>query len=82
MSVQLGQVELGPAGIVFGEPVTVSIPHGSAFAPEQEFVAFAYDDAAGQWSSAGISNVSADGENFIRFATSHFSHFAAGAACL
>ncbi len=80
MSVPLAQVELGPAGFVFSNLVTVAIPHGSAFAPEQDFVASFHDEATGQWSSEGISNISAQGEDFIGFDTSHFSHFVAGAA--
>ena len=69
-------VTLGPDGVRFGEPLTVTVPCGG---PLPAHPVMYYRDAAGQWQTEGVTFAGADPQaGTLTFRTTHFSLFAAG----
>jgi hypothetical protein len=81
--------EFGPSGLVFNQPVTITIAHAAADCPGHEaFLAYFYNTETGTWSLDGISNVehltNAEDPSLpadvhaVRFNADHFTAFGTG----
>ncbi|MCK4784944.1 MAG: hypothetical protein KAV87_14425 [Desulfobacteraceae bacterium] len=83
--------EFGPSGLVFGEPVTITIPHAEEDCPGHSvYTVYWYDPSilppASPWTQEGISDVEhltsldglPSGVHAIRFKTTHFTGFGTG----
>ena len=70
-------VLFGPAGTVFTQPVTVTMPVPEGMDASSGLDVVYYDAGAGQWSGAGISNVVffEGPPPYVTFTTTHFSAF-------
>ncbi len=71
------QVEIGPSGTQFAQPVTVSLPLPQALTASQEPVVLSMDPATSLWSRDGISNVRyvAAPVPTVLFETTHLTYF-------
>lgn len=71
------QVEIGPSGTQFAQPVTVSLPLPQALTASQEPVVLSMDPATALWSRDGITNVRyvATPAPTVLFETTHLTFF-------
>jgi len=80
MGTLLQSIELGPTGMTFSQPITVSVPVDANVDPTREFVVVYYDRESGTWSGQGITNIHfvSSPSPAVVFETTHFTVFAAG----
>ena len=74
-------IHVGPAGLQFSQPVTISIPHPSSLTHPSPLIVLYYDTATKRWSRTGIANVThtaGSPNDIVTFTTSHFTMFAVG----
>ena len=72
-------LQLGPSGVQFSQPVTVSVPHPAGLSHPAALEVYCYDAASGRWSKSGIHNVrhvTDSPDHFVVFEADHFTIFA------
>ncbi|MBI5095461.1 MAG: VCBS repeat-containing protein [Candidatus Hydrogenedentes bacterium] len=72
-------IHLGPKGLVFSQPVTVTIPHPTATAHPDTLAVLYYNTDTNKWERTGITNVThtaGSPNDFVTFDTTHFTIFA------
>ncbi len=76
-------IHLGPSGLTFDEPVTVTVPYDPSDSPGDTIEVYYYDTTIDAWTNEGITFVSIDRvAHTVTFTTTHFSIFGFGSSFL